>query len=73
VFVEFGLGYAGEWKDDQDAPRNGPLRQELRYDLRWGVEAGRALTLFAGGGLAQRIAGEGKDLRGQFSFGAALF
>jgi hypothetical protein len=71
LYLEFGFAYAGEWKD-QGSPQDEPLRQELRYDLRAGVDLG-SVTLFAGGGLAQRITGEGKDLRGQASFGAMLF
>jgi len=71
LFFEVGPAYAGEWEDKNTS--GDPVRQELRYDLRAGVELARHISLFAGGGLAHRLTGEGKDFRGEWSFGAALF
>ena len=70
-FGEAGLAYAHDRETAQ--PEADPLRQELRYDVRVGADIGRLVSPFIGGGLAQRITGEGADFRGEFSAGVALF
>jgi hypothetical protein len=69
-FAEAGLAYVH--KRESGPLDLDPVRQELRYDARLGVELG-LVSPFVGGGLAQRIAGEGTDFRGEFSAGVAVF
>jgi hypothetical protein len=71
LFGEAGLAYAQERRTTEFG--SDPLRQELRYDLRLGADIARLASPFVGGGLAQRLTGEGPDFRGEFSLGVALF
>lgn len=71
AYGEAGVGYSvvsdGEGASDE------AVRQDFHYTLRLGYEVLPSVTPFVGGGLAQRLQGEGAPLRGEYFFGLAVF
>jgi hypothetical protein len=69
-FAELGVGYA----EERYARANDDLvRQDVHYGARLGWEVINGVTPFVGGGLNERVAGRGAVVRGEYSFGLALF
>lgn len=78
LHLEFGPAYgeagvAYSLVTDGDGSSEQAIRQDFKYELRLGYEVLPWFTLFVGGGLAQRLQGEGTPLRGEYSLGLTLF
>jgi len=67
-YGETGLGYAAAHSSKNGAE----IRQEVRFDLRIGMEPVRGITPFIGGSLTRRVAGGGADYRGEYAFGVSF-
>jgi hypothetical protein len=67
-YGETGPGYA----QTRSVKTSDEIRQEVRYDLRLGMEPVRGLTPFLGGTLTQRISGGGADFRGEYEVGISF-
>jgi hypothetical protein len=75
LYAEVGGGY-GETHQSSgpftDSSRH-LVRSEVRYEARLGFEPIRGVTAFAGGGVTQRVKGQGAEVRGTYFFGLSFF
>jgi hypothetical protein len=71
AYGEAGVGYSN--LSDSDSASDHALRQDFRYEARIGYEVLPSVTPFLGGALAQRLQGEGTDVRAEYFFGLAVF
>jgi hypothetical protein len=71
AYAEAGVGYSN--LSDSESDSDHALRQDFRYEARFGYEVFPSVTPFLGGALAQRLQGEGTGVRGEYFFGLAVF
>lgn len=71
AYGEVGVGYSNVSDNDNDSDQ--ALRQNFRYEARVGYEVFPSVTPFFGGGIAQRLQGEGRAVRGEYFLGLAVF
>jgi hypothetical protein len=74
LYAELGGGYgethqsSGPFTDSNQSL----VRSEVRYEARVGFEPIHGVTAFAGGGLTQRVKGQGATVRGTYFFGLSF-
>jgi hypothetical protein len=72
LYGEIGGGYGESHQGSGPFSDRAPYRSEIRYEARAGFEPIHGITAFAGGGLTQRMKGEGAPVRGAYFFGLSF-